>query len=264
MAGYLRSAGRWSSSLKLLLDNASKSCPWTLATPPEAHAIVSASPPTARKHEQSQVDVVFFDTTLFLHNVDLATSWSRVDRLRMPTMSDQCSIYVRLWTSRHGPPELLQTNGECDNNKFRNLCAKWKINLPIVAAHHHDANGVNERASRTLRLTFDRLRAADHRISLDDLVLEATYGKNLVRWSKLVSSFELLYAVQPCISDDLKFLLPPAVHPWRNQSIRLAIASILCCKNNCENPKHAILFRIFLLTSGETERAGLVQKRSLK
>lgn len=60
-------------------------------------------------------------------------------------------------------------------------------------------------------MTFNRSRAADRRTRFDDLVLEATYRKTLVLASKLASFFELLYAIQPLIFDDLYSLLPPSV-----------------------------------------------------
>lgn len=50
-----------------------------------------------------------------------------------------------------------------------------------------------------------------HCSRIDDLFLESTYGKNLIRGSKLASAFELLYAVQPRSLERIDSLMPPPI-----------------------------------------------------
>lgn len=79
----------------------------------------------------------------------------------------------------------------------------------MVAANHHEANGIIERDIQTLRMKHNRLCAVDHRSRRDDLVQRATNGKNLIQGSKLLSAFWLLYAVQHRILDRLNNLMTP-------------------------------------------------------
>lgn len=58
-------------------------------------------------------------------------------------------------------------------------------------------------------MTYNRLRVTYHRSCLNDLVLKATYGKNLIRGSKLFMLFELFYAIQARIIDEVDPLMPP-------------------------------------------------------
>lgn len=71
-------------------------------------------------------------------------------------------------------------------------------------------------------MAYSRLRIVDRRTHLDDLLLEATYDKNLICGSKLVSAFELMYVVLHRITDDLDSVLPPDVSVHQ-QSARTAI-----------------------------------------
>lgn len=80
-----------------------------------------------------------------------------------------------------------------------------------MVASSHEPKGVIWSANQTVRMNSNRLRAANHRTRPDELVLEATYRKKLIRRSKLASQFELLYGVQPRISEDLDSLLSPPV-----------------------------------------------------
>lgn len=134
-----------------------RSCPCCLATPPTTHAVASAKPPFLEKHEQSQIDVTFFESTPFLHVNNPATSWPESGRLRSRAMSDRCAMFLRLWIYQHGPQKLLQANKKYNNTGFRKLCSNWNIKLQIVAANHYKANNEVERANRTLRMAYNRL-----------------------------------------------------------------------------------------------------------
>lgn len=96
------------------------------------------------------------------------------------------------------------------NDEFQKLCNALKIEFLAVAANPHEKNGGIERADRTLHMTYNPLRMDDRLSNLDDLVLEGTYGKNLICGSKLGLALRLIYVVQSLISDDFDFLLP---HP---------------------------------------------------
>lgn len=66
----------------------------------------------------------------------------------------------------------------------------------------HQSNDAIERANRTLRSYFDRLRLCDKRAAVVDLVQESTYGKIINRGRKLASSFELLFQRTPLLPED--------------------------------------------------------------
>lgn len=112
------------------------------------HAVVSASAPISQKLERSPIDIVFFESMPFIHVIDIAKSWSEVGRLRSWAMSDECNVFIRLWIYRHGPPKLLQADKEHGNIEFQKFCADWEIEVRIVAANHHKANGGIERDNR--------------------------------------------------------------------------------------------------------------------
>ena len=67
----------------------------------------------------------------------------------------------------------------------------------------HESKGTIERANRTLRQFFDRIRAYDKRSTIDMILAEATYGKNISIGSKTASSYELLFSKKPKISKEI-------------------------------------------------------------
>lgn len=90
---YLCSAGQWSPLLLPPLEQLVQSCACTLSAPLASHALVLASPPSSLKQQRSQIDVIFFHASSFIHVIDLATLWSELGRLRALAMSDQCSTF---------------------------------------------------------------------------------------------------------------------------------------------------------------------------
>lgn len=54
-------------------------------------------------------------------------------------------------------------------------------NLLPVPADAHEANGLIERANRTLRSRYDRLSACDQRAHTNVIMQEAAYAKNISR-----------------------------------------------------------------------------------
>lgn len=92
---------------------------------------------------------------------------------------------------------------------FLNISMTKNIQLHVVASNHHEENETIERANQTLRMTYRRLQSAGPRSRLDDLVLEARYGKSLIRGSKLAPAVEILNAAPPQIIDNIDSLMPP-------------------------------------------------------
>lgn len=117
------------------------------------------APPLPTKHEKSKVSVAFFESTLFLYVVDLATSLLEFGRLTTPTISNQCIAFLCLSVSEHGFSKILQADNECSNLEFRKLRDDWKIKVNIVSVNHLEASEKIERANRTLRTTNNRLHA---------------------------------------------------------------------------------------------------------
>lgn len=79
------------------------------------------------------------------------------------------------------------------------FCKTAGITLIPVAADAHEANGTIERANRSLRSHFNRLRLNDQRASTVELVQEAAYARNINRGNNLASPFELLYHRTPSL-----------------------------------------------------------------
>ncbi len=81
------------------------------------------------------------------------------------------------------------------------MCSGISAQFFPVAANDHEANGTIERANRTLRNFFMRIRAENQKSSVGEILAEATFGKNICVGSKTASSFELLYGRKPRLLD---------------------------------------------------------------
>lgn len=110
--------------------------------------------------------------------MDLATYWYKVGSLHPQSKSDQRNTFARSWIFRNDSQKLLQADNEYKNGEFQYLYAEWKVNLQVVAADKHKANGVVKRASWTLWTLSNGLYAASRRMRMDYFVLETTYQKS--------------------------------------------------------------------------------------
>lgn len=81
------------------------------------------------------------------------------------------------------------------------MCKNIGIEFVASTANDHEANGLIESANRVLLSFFRRLRAFDQQSSINNILVEATYGKNICRGQKRASSFELLYGTSPRVMD---------------------------------------------------------------
>lgn len=125
-------------------------------------------------------------------------------------MSNPRSTFICLSIYEHRPLKLLQADNKYKNTESCNLGDKRNIYLRTVAVNLHKGKGTIKHASQTLRTPFSWLRAVDRRTHFDGIILEVTHGKNVIEESKLDYSFELLYGVQPRISDTVgSIFLPP-------------------------------------------------------
>lgn len=104
---YLRLAVRCSSTFAKTLNKVTRSFPCAHSTSPTNHAPESASPSDLAKHKKSLVNVLFFEPTLFLYILDLATAWPQVGRLLSGSMLGQCIGIFRLWIYRHCHPRYF-------------------------------------------------------------------------------------------------------------------------------------------------------------
>lgn len=99
-------------------------------------------------------------------------------------MLKSCSAFLRPWDYRHGLRKVFKAVNKYDNDEFRSLCEDWDIGVNIAATSHYKANGIIERANCSIQIIYNQLQVTDRCSRLDDITMEATYGKSLVRGSK--------------------------------------------------------------------------------
>ncbi len=138
------------------------------------------------------IDVVWFEGVPCLHAVCRCTGWSETTPLRSRQLSEQAAAFLRVQVYRHGAPARLYSDREYCKGAFREMCESIDIDMKPAAANDHEGNGTIESANATLRNYFNRIRAANKKATVADVLAEATYGKNINKGGKLASSYELL------------------------------------------------------------------------
>lgn len=179
MEEYLRTAEAWDSVTKDRVGKVLKACPCALGEKPSPHPIAGTTPPTVRKQEHVSLDVVTISGMPFIHVVDHATRWSKLGRLRNHSLAEQVSVLETIQLFRHGVPRVITADGEYNKGEFKLMCEELNIDLITTPAHAHQSNGRVERANRSIRAFYNRLRACQPKTSTMRLVTEATYGRNM-------------------------------------------------------------------------------------
>lgn len=172
-----------------VLDN----CDCILRKRPTDHPKVAVRPPSAQVMMRISLDVICLEGKHFPHSVDEYSTWSEAGRIPSKSMDYQISTFSRMHLWRHGAPQAIRCDNECNNHEFRNFCLEEGITLAPVEANDHEANGLIENANKTLRSFFNRTRLCDKRSTCEAIVARALYGKNHARGSKLASAYELLF-----------------------------------------------------------------------
>lgn len=122
---------------------------------------------------------------------------------------DRISAFQNIQVHRHGSPTRIHDDNQFNQPSLR-FCESIFALSVASAANKHEANGRIESANRVLRMQFRCLRAVDAKSSVQELISEDTYAKNISKGQKLASSFELLYGRSPRLMDDFKVKNPPA------------------------------------------------------
>lgn len=198
---YLRLAEKITPYTESLVAQVVHECPCQFGVGPKQHQTVSVSPPEIEKQAHISMDILYFSQIPFLHTVDHSTGWSEIGKLGNRSMVNVIRTFQMIQTFRHGPPNVITADGEFDNAPFKHYCDEIESNLIIVSPDDHEGNGIAERANRSIRECFNRIRATNMKAYLPDIVLEAAYGKNITIGSKIASSYELLYGHRPRIGD---------------------------------------------------------------
>lgn len=196
---YLRVAGLWMPEMKEDVLKVLNSCPCKLGENPRPHPIVGSSPPTKQIQTDVSVDVITVSGIPFMHVVDHGTNWSETAMLRSHALQDQVRTIKQIQLYRHGIPKSITADGEYGKGDFNEMCDEFNIKLIVTPAHAHQSNGKIERANRTIRSFYNRLRACHPNAPTVDLMVEATFAKNICRGQQIASSFELLYGRSPLL-----------------------------------------------------------------
>lgn len=200
MQSFLKEARRWNPSYEKELKSVTQNCECARAAPPLPRPVCSNGDQPTKKQSQLSIDIVYFNGKPFMHCIDNLTRWSETGVLRTRRLCDQINVIKRIQFYRHGLPDSIKADQEYNRHEFKEFCSLFDIKLITIAANYHEANSIVERANRTIRNHFNRLRYAEPRSSLVDLVAAATFHKNTSRGNKNASSFELLYEHIPRLS----------------------------------------------------------------
>ena len=211
MQDWLKTAGYWNTEYKKSIEQLLLECPCKISREPSPHPIVSTNIPERRKQTAVSLDVVFFEGIPVMHAVDKCIGWSETSVLRNRSHQEQVSTFSKIWIHRHGIPKKIHADREYFRGKFADFCSENGIELLELAANDHEANGIVERANRTLRSFFRRLRSEKQKLSVTCVLSEATYAKNICKGSRLTSSSQLLYGQHPRILAEHDILNTPVI-----------------------------------------------------
>lgn len=123
---------------------------------------------------------------------------------------------------RHGAPRRTRCDFEYDNTQFFQLCQHENMQPVFVPANDHEAYGLDEDVNRTLCSFFDRIRSREKRSTVNTIVTDFLFGKNISLGSKTTSALDMLYGCQPRLLSPLDDTLP---RPLSIQSIAQATAA---------------------------------------
>ena len=197
MVNYLKAAKLWNCGMKTDIIEIVSSCKCQLAFPPTPNPVVGIVPPPNDAQTHLSLDIISLSGLNFLHIIDHATRWSEISHISRKELSVQISALRRVQLHTHGVPQTIQADQEYNKSLFLEFCQEYGITLIPVAENAHESNGLIERANRTLRSHYLRLRAYDQKTHTIDLVHEAVYAKNINRGGRIASSYELLYNRSP-------------------------------------------------------------------
>lgn len=95
--------------------------------------------------------------------------------------------------------------------RISDFCRKNDVELVELAVGDFEANGIAERANRTLRIFFRCLFSEKEKCCLSQIVVKARYAKNIWKGSTLKSSFQLMYSQHPRVMNDFYIFKLPAI-----------------------------------------------------
>ncbi len=79
-------------------------------------------------------------------------------------MGDQISAFKKIEVLRHGNPQRIYGDREYLTGEFKTICDNLSAKFIPMAANDHEANGTVERANRTLKTFFRRIRSEKSRL----------------------------------------------------------------------------------------------------
>lgn len=100
---------------------------------------------------------------------------------------------------RHGIHKTITEENEFCKVEFQAMCDEYNVHYIRKATNDHQANGIISRANKTIKTFFRHLRSDDNWDSIQKLLSQAMFGKNICKGHKVASSFEQMYERSPTI-----------------------------------------------------------------
>ena len=167
-------------------------------------------------NEHIAVDLKYFIGKYMLHIIDHFSRYSRGIVIHNKEASSIVDGLIRAWVAIFGPPQsLLSDNGrEFDNEKVKELCEKYNINVNSTAAESPWSNGMNERHNGIIGDMVEKLLADGH--DLTNAVCWSIAAKNSLANISGYSPNQLVLGKNPQFPSLLSNKAP-ALEPCRHQ-----------------------------------------------
>jgi hypothetical protein len=212
MQTICKRSGVWNPILDQCLANAVSICQSCQMTGrPHASRKVSTSNISRSFNSHIQVDFFYIedlDPRLILHIRDASTGLSACCVQASRDMDLTGSNLQLSWIYVHGPPVECSGDPEFDNSTFRQYLKQHDVIYKARPARRHNKIGSVESGhsaikliARRLALDLNQIKAELSRLAtFSEIVTHATFLRNLLYGSRVLSSFEQARGYQPSVA----------------------------------------------------------------
>ena len=196
MKTLLKHADLWDSALADPLRSIISDCTACLeARKPVPAPVVDIHHIEPVFNDEVELDIVYFHGHPFLHCECKKTKLSSTVQLENREAKTLWNSFIYSWvfTTAHGPPNVLQGDPEFDNKVFKERSTQWGIKLKVTAAKAKWQQGIVERGNGILRAIFNRIDKERPELPLQMKVAHATFAKSIMFGNKTASSYELVF-----------------------------------------------------------------------
>lgn len=112
--------------------------------------------------------------------------------LKLQLLEVKVKTFLGMSMYRHVVPKKIKPDRGFFKSAFETFCKDCSMEQTKLGSNDHEANRTVERANRTIRSFFLRVRLEKPKASISDILREIAYSKNICKEYKISSSFEFL------------------------------------------------------------------------